>query len=54
MAITADILSYDVGAEGKHLNAEELKAAESHHMKMAECLKFDVSAHFVYDGKAGQ
>ncbi|XP_028283688.1 saxitoxin and tetrodotoxin-binding protein 2-like [Parambassis ranga] len=39
-------------AEGKHLNAEELKAAESNHLKMAECLKFDVSAHFVYDGKA--
>ncbi|XP_069544473.1 saxitoxin and tetrodotoxin-binding protein 2-like [Brachyistius frenatus] len=38
--------------EGKHLDADELKAAEDGHRKWAECLKFDVSVRFRYDGKA--
>ncbi|XP_036001344.1 saxitoxin and tetrodotoxin-binding protein 1 isoform X2 [Fundulus heteroclitus] len=39
-------------SEGKHLDAEELKAAESEHRRMAECLKFNVETSFRYDGKA--
>ncbi|XP_032437509.1 saxitoxin and tetrodotoxin-binding protein 1-like [Xiphophorus hellerii] len=39
-------------SEGKHLDAEELKAAESEHRRMAECLKFNVRTSFRYDGKA--
>ncbi|KAM4549904.1 saxitoxin and tetrodotoxin-binding protein 1-like [Fundulus diaphanus] len=39
-------------SEGKHLDAEELKAAESEHRRIAECLKFNVETSFRYDGKA--
>uniref|UniRef100_A0A3Q2QUU0 Saxitoxin and tetrodotoxin-binding protein 1-like n=1 Tax=Fundulus heteroclitus TaxID=8078 RepID=A0A3Q2QUU0_FUNHE len=39
-------------SEGKHLDAEELKASESEHRRMAECLKFNVETSFRYDGKA--
>uniref|UniRef100_A0A3P8SVT8 Lipocalin/cytosolic fatty-acid binding domain-containing protein n=1 Tax=Amphiprion percula TaxID=161767 RepID=A0A3P8SVT8_AMPPE len=40
--------------EGKHQDADDLKAAAVVHKKMAECLKFDVSTWFTYDGAAGQ
>ncbi|XP_030596174.1 saxitoxin and tetrodotoxin-binding protein 2-like [Archocentrus centrarchus] len=39
--------------EGKHLDVDELKAAESLHRKLAECLKFNIETNFRYDGKAG-
>nr|XP_033493249.1 saxitoxin and tetrodotoxin-binding protein 1-like [Epinephelus lanceolatus] len=39
--------------EGKHLDAKELKDAQSIHRKVAECLKFNMSSQFTYDGKAG-
>ncbi|KAM4725392.1 saxitoxin and tetrodotoxin-binding protein 1-like [Anableps anableps] len=39
-------------SEGKHLDAKELKAAESEHRRMAKCLKFNVGISFRYDGKA--
>ncbi|KAM6973898.1 saxitoxin and tetrodotoxin-binding protein 1-like [Tautogolabrus adspersus] len=38
--------------EGKHLDTEELTAAQSVHREIAECLKFMVPSHFKYDGKA--
>uniref|UniRef100_A0A3Q1ASZ1 Apolipoprotein M n=1 Tax=Amphiprion ocellaris TaxID=80972 RepID=A0A3Q1ASZ1_AMPOC len=38
--------------EGKHQDADNLKAAAVVHKKMAECLKFDVSTWFTYDGAA--
>ncbi|XP_051811508.1 saxitoxin and tetrodotoxin-binding protein 1-like [Acanthochromis polyacanthus] len=38
--------------EGKHQDADDLKAAAVVHKKMAECLKFDVSTWFTYDGVA--
>lgn len=38
--------------EGKHQDADDLKAAAVVHKKMAECLKFDVSTWFTYDGAA--
>uniref|UniRef100_A0A3Q1GLW2 Uncharacterized protein n=1 Tax=Acanthochromis polyacanthus TaxID=80966 RepID=A0A3Q1GLW2_9TELE len=40
--------------EGKHQDADDLKAAAVVHKKMAECLKFDVSTWFTYDGVAGK
>ncbi|XP_015230515.1 PREDICTED: saxitoxin and tetrodotoxin-binding protein 1-like [Cyprinodon variegatus] len=39
-------------SEGKHLDAEELKAAESEQRRIAECLKFNFDGGFHYDGKA--
>ncbi|XP_008295135.1 saxitoxin and tetrodotoxin-binding protein 1-like [Stegastes partitus] len=38
--------------EGKHQDADDLKAAAIVHKKMAECLKFDVSTWFTYNGTA--
>ncbi|CAG5887789.1 unnamed protein product [Menidia menidia] len=38
--------------EGKHLDADELKAAQGEHRKIAECLKFKLESNFRYDGKA--
>uniref|UniRef100_A0A3B4ZTY4 Uncharacterized protein n=1 Tax=Stegastes partitus TaxID=144197 RepID=A0A3B4ZTY4_9TELE len=40
------------GKEGKHQDADDLKAAAIVHKKMAECLKFDVSTWFTYNGTA--
>uniref|UniRef100_A0AAX7V9M3 Lipocalin/cytosolic fatty-acid binding domain-containing protein n=1 Tax=Astatotilapia calliptera TaxID=8154 RepID=A0AAX7V9M3_ASTCA len=40
------------GKEGKHTDTDELKAGESIHRKLAECLKFNVETTFIYDGKA--
>uniref|UniRef100_A0AAX7VUQ5 Uncharacterized protein n=1 Tax=Astatotilapia calliptera TaxID=8154 RepID=A0AAX7VUQ5_ASTCA len=40
--------------EGKHTDTDELKAGESIHRKLAECLKFNVETTFIYDGKAGE
>ncbi|XP_026012212.1 saxitoxin and tetrodotoxin-binding protein 2-like isoform X1 [Astatotilapia calliptera] len=37
--------------EGKHTDTDELKAGESIHRKLAECLKFNVETTFIYDGK---
>nr|XP_015828893.2 saxitoxin and tetrodotoxin-binding protein 1 [Nothobranchius furzeri] len=39
-------------SEGKHLDADELKAAASDHRRIAECLKFNVEISFRYNGKA--
>ncbi|XP_070777260.1 saxitoxin and tetrodotoxin-binding protein 1-like [Enoplosus armatus] len=39
-------------SEGKHLDAEVLKAAQTVNRRMAECLKFKVPSQFIYDGKA--
>ncbi|KAM4540023.1 saxitoxin and tetrodotoxin-binding protein 1-like [Odontesthes bonariensis] len=39
-------------SEGKHRDADELKAAESEHRKIAECLKFSLGSNFRYDRKA--
>ncbi|XP_041665865.1 saxitoxin and tetrodotoxin-binding protein 1-like [Cheilinus undulatus] len=38
--------------EGKHQDAEELRAAQSSHRVTAECLNFIVTKNFKYDGTA--
>uniref|UniRef100_A0A3P9KP81 Lipocalin/cytosolic fatty-acid binding domain-containing protein n=1 Tax=Oryzias latipes TaxID=8090 RepID=A0A3P9KP81_ORYLA len=37
--------------EGEHQDIDELNAASSEHRRIAECLKFNVPADFLYDGK---